>query len=246
MSLVYTHVSDHFEMSVHRLLKDNYAYLISSPLTRSCVTIDPSESGSLLSEISQKKMHLEAILCTHHHPDHVGGIDAIKAIHPQAKVYGSEYDLEHKRIPHQTHGLQNSTFSLLGHLWSSVMIPGHTLGALAYNVNNWCFTGDTLFLAGCGRVFEGSMEMMHHSLSLLASMPDETQLFVGHEYYESNLLFAQSIEPENAHIRFALNNLKPVNLPGSLKQEKLHNPFLRATSTEQFAHRRNIKDTWPA
>src|SRR5262249_44864743 len=138
-----------------------------------------------------------ALLCTHHHHDHVGGNEALLAGHPGLEVYGSDHDWG--RIPGQTRRLRDGeSFQLLGEEVRVLHIPGHTLGAIGYVLGARLFSGDTLFGAGCGRRFEGTPAQMQASLARLRDLPGETLLYCGHEYTHANLRFAVTVEPGNA------------------------------------------------
>jgi hydroxyacylglutathione hydrolase len=214
-------------------LSDNYAYLLIDDDDHA-VVIDPSEAPPVQAAIEREGVELVGIWLTHHHWDHVGGIEALCEAHGQLEVLGSAYDLEHGRIPQQTRGLrEGETLEFAGHEVSLLEIPGHTLGAIAYIVDGCVFSGDTLFIAGCGRVFEGDMPMMQKSMAKLRALPDDTRIYCGHEYTESNLKFAASIEPDNAAIaeraRWAaeLRGKGEPTMGGLLRDELSTNPFMR-------------------
>ena len=151
-----------------------------------------------------------------------------------AHVRGSRYDAEHQRIPSQTDALSDGdSFAFGGSTVDIMEIPGHTLGAIAFITEGNLFSGDTLFIAGCGRVFEGTMQMMSESLSKLRSLPPDTKVWCGHEYTVNNLRFAKTVEPDNPDIDRALRDAiatreaKRFTVPGSLDRELATNPFLR-------------------
>ena len=147
---------------------------------------------------------------------------------------GSRYDSEHERIPRQTDALADGdSFDFGGGTVDVLEIPGHTLGAIAFITEGNLFSGDTLFIAGCGRVFEGTMAMMSQSLAKLRSLPTDTQVWCGHEYTVNNLRFARTVEPNNADIARALEEATATReagrftVPGRLDRELATNPFLR-------------------
>lgn len=214
-------------------LKDNYAYLLIDD-ARQAVVIDPSELGPVQAALEREGVMPTAIWLTHHHLDHVGGIEGLCDLYGDLPVFGSEHDRAQGRIPRQTRGLTEA--DELEHAGQPVRvleIPGHTLGAIAFLIGDCLFSGDTLFLAGCGRVFEGTMPMMQASLAKLRALPLSTKVYPGHEYTLSNLRFARSIEPDNPVVtdRTRWAELKAdrgePTVPGSLTAERLSNPFLR-------------------
>jgi hydroxyacylglutathione hydrolase len=220
-------------------LSDNYAYLVECSETGQAAIVDPSEAGPVLAKTKGKK--IQAIWCTHHHPDHVGGNLAVSAAHGGVPIVGHASDKG--RIPGQTRFLEEGESFTLGDLPVRVLhIPGHTLGAIAYVVegprNIAVFTGDTLFLAGCGRMFEGTPAMMQASLAKLAALPPEARIFCGHEYTAANLRFAAHAEPTNEHVRkraeavAAARAAAQPTVPGTLGEELRTNPFLRLDSKE--------------
>ena len=235
-------------------LKDNYAYLLLDGRGQA-VVVDPSEVEPVEAAIARASVQLAAIWLTHHHWDHVGGVEALCATRDGLPVLGSAYDLERARIPRQTRGLhEGDTLSFDGKPVQILEIPGHTLGAIAYVVDGCLFSGDTLFVAGCGRVFEGTMPMMQHSLAKLRALPDTTQLYCGHEYTVNNLRFALSLEPGATAIaeRFASAKAQrersEPTVPGRLRDELAVNPFMRwdAPTLIAAARQRGARDDSPA
>jgi hydroxyacylglutathione hydrolase len=219
------------------LLRDNYAYLLVERETRRAVVVDPSEGKKVLDVVRAREVELEAIWCTHHHPDHVGGVEEIVSALGKIDVYGSRYDREHGRIPRQTHVLDEGEQVSLGEARFSVLtIPGHTLGAIAFVGEGLALTGDTLFSGGCGRVFEGTMPMMRASLAKLAALPDDTRVLSGHEYTVKNLEFALAVEPDEKAIASRLEDARDLRdegkptVGGTIALERATNPFLRWTS----------------
>ncbi len=229
------------EITPIALLSDNYAYVMTFAPHREAVVIDPSEEGPVTAFLRTNGLTLGAIWCTHHHFDHVGGVPALKKVWGEVPVLGSAYDFAHKRIEGQTLGLEDGErIEVLGRLFSVMNVPGHTLGAIAYfgegnagGAGN-VFTGDTLFLGGCGRVFEGTMPMMRASLMRLAALPSETRVWVGHEYTAKNLEFALHVEPSNAEAASRLERVRALRaamtptVPGTIGEERATNPFLRS------------------
>jgi len=218
-------------------LSDNYAYLLDDGSGELAI-VDASEAEPVEAELARAKGRITAILSTHHHHDHVGGNEALAHRHPGLKIFGHASD--RGRLPGQTEFLEDGASFAWGHTEVRALhIPGHTLGAVAYVMSDAVFTGDTLFLAGCGRLFEGTPAMMFRSLNeVLGALDRSTRVFCGHEYTASNLAFAASVEPSNAKIaeRAArTRELRARNEPtvGSpLSEEFDTNPFMRCKSPE--------------
>lgn len=213
-------------------LRDNYAYLVIE--NGRAAVVDPSQADPVLSAIDEAKVELSEIWLTHHHWDHVGGIEPLVEQCPIEHVRGSKHDAEQGRIPKQTDALSDGdSFDFGGASVDILEIPGHTLGAIAFVSEGNLFSGDTLFVAGCGRVFEGTMAMMSESLSKLRTLPADTKVWCGHEYTVNNLRFAATVEPSNPDIARALTEALATReagrftVPGQLGQELATNPFLR-------------------
>jgi hydroxyacylglutathione hydrolase len=212
---------------------DNYLWLIHND-THAAV-IDPGDAVPVLETLKNRKLALVAILLTHHHADHVGGVPGLLAQY-QVPVYGPR----NSRIAGITQPLSEGervTLPELGLKLSVLEVPGHTLDHIAYHEpdRKWLFCGDTLFAGGCGRLFEGSPEQMTASLSKLAALPDDTAVFCAHEYTLSNLKFAREVEPKNMALlaRIAEEQRKRdqnlPTVPSFIGLEKSTNPFLRYT-----------------
>lgn len=218
------------------LLRDNYAYLIVCEKTHEAAVVDPSESEPVLRRVEKEKVTLKAILNTHHHWDHTGGnADLLERL--PLEVYGHRVD--EGRIPGLTHTLDEGGEVVIGGLGARVLfIPGHTKGHVAYLFENKLFCGDTLFVAGCGRLFEGTAEQMHNSLSKLKDLPSDTLVYCGHEYTEKNLQFAMTLEPNNKKLAEKMERVRPLRakgistVPSTMEEERETNPFLRWDSEE--------------
>jgi hydroxyacylglutathione hydrolase len=226
------------------LLRDNYGYLIICQKTNSAGIVDPSEAEPVWRRVEQEKVALTAILNTHHHRDHTGGNEGLLA-KQSLVVYGHKSD--QGRIPGLTHGVEEEDEIAIGEVRGKILfIPGHTTGHVAYLFGNNLFCGDTLFTAGCGRLFEGTPEQMHGSLKKLMTLPDDTKVYCGHEYTESNLRFALTLEPKNHKLvsRFervqALRARGVPTVPSTIEEEKQTNPFLRWDSKEIQASLKSI------
>jgi len=218
------------------LLRDNYAYLIVCEKTNDTAVVDPSEAGPILSKVKEEKVTLRAILNTHHHHDHTGGNPGLLD-RWTLQVYGYASDKE--RIPGLTHPLNDGDEVRIGELTGKVLfIPGHTGGHIAYLFENKLFCGDTLFVAGCGRLFEGTAEQMHDSLTKLRQLPEDTLVYCGHEYTEKNIQFALTLEPNNKHLTEKMQRARSLRakgistVPSTMAEEKETNPFLRWESRE--------------
>lgn len=213
-------------------LRDNYAYLLVDDARHEAVAIDPSEGAPVEAALAAHGLALAAIWCTHHHWDHVGGVAALAATRPAIPVVAGAHDAREKRIAGQTQ-VAGDDLSFGGEPVRVLSVPGHTLGATAYLVGDALFTGDTLFLAGCGRVFEGTMAQMLASLELLASLEPATRVYCGHEYTERNLEFAATIDPDSAAVARRLADVRArrsrgePTVPATLAEEQATNPFLR-------------------
>ena len=213
------------------IFKDNYIWLIINPIKKKVIAIDPGDSEPLQAYLQSNQLDLEAILITHHHWDHTQGIGVLKQKY-NAVVYGPK----NKQIDGLTHMVEEGDIIHIPSFETSftiLNIPGHTLDHIAFILPGLLFCGDTLFSAGCGRLFEGTPQQMYHSLQKLASLPDETKVFCTHEYTLQNLKFAQIVEPNNKRIQNKLSHVMALRqgnnstLPSVIKEEKEVNPFLR-------------------
>ncbi|GLR62866.1 hydroxyacylglutathione hydrolase [Marinospirillum insulare] len=221
---------------------DNYIWLIKAPNQKSCWVVDPGDATPVLNYLQAENLTLEGILLTHHHYDHIDGVADLAK--PGVEVVGFAKDAQ--RLPALTQPLvAGDTFELLGERVKVMEVPGHTLGHIVYFIENeqqaLLFSGDTLFAAGCGRMFEGTPEQMQASLQSLASLPASTQVFAAHEYTLSNLKFALLVEPNNPALQTRMTDCtklreaqKPT-LPSNLGIELATNPFLRLDQPEVLA-----------
>lgn len=232
------------------LLSDNYGYLLIDPPSKRAAIVDCSEAAPVLAEVQRRGLRLEAILSTHHHFDHIGGNEEVARALPGIRVLGSRADMS--RVPALTDPLDDGDeFEVIGRRGRALFIPAHTSGHLAYffpDEGPDVFTGDTLFAAGCGRLFEGSPAQMMQSLGKLAVLPDATKVWCGHEYTQKNLQFAHDLEPTNGDITGKLARVatqrkegKPT-VPSTIGEEKRTNPFLRSDSTELL---HTLRDRFP-
>ncbi len=226
------------EIELVPCLSDNYAYLVRDPDEDFCAIVDPSEATPVKAALEAKGWRLTHILNTHHHPDHTGGNAALKAEY-RARVIGPEKD--RARIPAMDEGVvESSPFALGSHRARVLEIPAHTRAhiAFAFEADDAVFTGDTLFAMGCGRLFEGTPEMMWHSLSKLITLADSTRVYCGHEYTLNNGRFALTLEPGNADLAARMSEVEGLRasgaptIPSTIGLEKRTNPFLRPGSAE--------------
>lgn len=213
-----------------RALKDNYVYLLVDEKQRKAAVIDPGEAPPVEAALARLDLRLEQIWNTHHHWDHTGANEELARAHAPVEVIASEPDFG--RVPAQTRRLgDGERFEWAGESVEALLIPGHTLGHVAYRVGRNVFPGDTLFGACCGRLFEGTPAMMVRSLSRLRDLPDDTLVWCGHEYTLGCLRFAVTIEPDNTALRDRLARVAAApgqpTVPLSLAEERATNPFLR-------------------
>jgi len=243
---------------------DNYFWLIARG--GDAAVVDPGDAQPVLQRLQQRMLRLTDILVTHHHGDHVGGVTALVQA-SGARVWGPRRETIPSRVVALADGERIEVLSME---FEIIDVPGHTLGHIAYHApqRQWLFCGDTLFGAGCGRLFEGTAEQMTTSLGRLAALPDATRVFCAHEYTLSNLRFALAVEPDNRALLerqracAALRQRGVPTLPSTIAEERATNPFLRcdvpavqraaaaragselATSTEVFAVLRQWKNAF--
>jgi hydroxyacylglutathione hydrolase len=224
-------------LQVHQFicLSDNFGLLAHDPETGATASIDAPDGETILKALDEKGWKLTDILVTHHHPDHTQGIPALKARFPQARVVGAKSD--EKRIAGlDAKVIEGDEVTVGGATARVIETPGHTTGHIAYHFadDDVLFAGDTLFSLGCGRVFETPMNVMYHSLMKLAALPEETQLYCGHEYTQSNARFALTVDPDNALLTERAKKVDDLRaageftLPSTIGLELATNPFLRA------------------
>jgi hydroxyacylglutathione hydrolase len=215
-------------------LQDNYIWAIHDD--RHAAVVDPGDAAPVLAFLADRHLRLDAILCTHRHNDHIGGIAKLREVY-NVPVYGRR----HPNNPHITNELrEGDSLELegLGVRFDIIEIPGHVDDHIAFLAPGIVFCGDVLFGAGCGRNFEGTKAQLHHSLQRLAQLPDTTRVYCAHEYTAANLRFALACDPDNPAVkqRIAttqqLRAANQITLPTTIALEKSTNPFLRCTEPE--------------
>ena len=211
-------------------LSDNYSYLIYKNDNSSSIIIDPAEADKIINFLNIKKLNLDYMFITHHHSDHTSGVKDLVKEYPDVKIFSpSELDSLKTNIISEGDKIITTL-----NVFDIIKTPGHTLDhiVLCDNENNLLFVGDVLFRLGCGRIFEGTFEQMHHSLQKLFSLPDEMKVFCGHEYTQNNLKFLEYIFKNNIILEKTKNkilkdlNSKGRSIPFNLGEEKKCNPFL--------------------
>jgi hydroxyacylglutathione hydrolase len=215
-----------------RAFADNYIWLVHAPRDpRKVVAVDPGDADPVLRVLRDQSLQLSGLLLTHHHNDHVGGVAALLQ-QGGVPVFGPA----NESIPGHPQSMREgdqASFPELGLQFSVLDVPGHTAGHIAYVGHGAVFCGDTLFSAGCGRLFEGTAEQMVGSLAKLASLPEETRVYCAHEYTVSNLQFSLAVEPDNAAAAQYLEQCRnkrqhdQATLPSDIRRERNVNPFLR-------------------
>jgi hydroxyacylglutathione hydrolase len=224
----------HLNVRAVRAFADNYIWLIGAPRdpTR-LVAVDPGDATPVLGELQRSGASLAAILLTHHHPDHVGGVPELKR-HWDVPVIGPD----DARIAQRTRTVRDGErceLADLGLSFEILAVPGHTLSHIAFWGHGALFCGDTLFSAGCGRMFEGTPTQMNASLTRLSDLPPQTRMYCGHEYTAANLRFALTVDPSNGAAREYQAEVERVraldrpSLPSTMERERQVNPFLRCT-----------------
>ncbi|WP_251359290.1 hydroxyacylglutathione hydrolase [Kangiella sp. TOML190] len=212
---------------------DNYIWALHHPTQQRLCVVDPGDSQPVFDYLEEHQLKLDSILITHYHNDHIGGVKALKQA-TGARVYGSVHD----NLDFVDEALNEPESIVIfddQYQFEILHVPGHTLGHIAYYEphRQWLFCGDTLFKAGCGRMFEGEPKQFYQSLQKLAQLPPQTQVYCTHEYTLSNLAFAESVEPDNQVVKQLIaesqqrRKQQQATLPSTIASELASNPFLR-------------------
>lgn len=231
-------LGDHLMITIEALsaFSDNYIWLLQDAQHKRVAVVDPGDAAPVQAWLQQHDdWTLSDILITHHHNDHVGGVEQLRR-ETGARVHGPA----NENIPGRDQALvDGDRIEVLGLALQVFEVPGHTLGHIAFYQpeQHWLFSGDTLFAAGCGRLFEGTPAQMYQSLQRLAALPDTTLVYCAHEYTLSNLRFARAVEPANPAIAERFRQVEAwreqgrISLPSDLAMERATNPFLRTAET---------------
>lgn len=247
-----------WKVKILPIFTDNYVFLIQQNTTNHVIVVDPGEAEGVKNFLTKNSLKLTSIILTHHHQDHIGGVAALKDDYPAAKIYAP---LKNKNeIPDADFYVQQGQSLVIENLTFEVLeLPGHTLGHLAYwcKEQNWLFSGDVLFGLGCGRLFEGTFSQMFESLKAIKSLPQSTNIFCTHEYTETNLRFCDQIIQQQSEFLIPQDQLKSYaadlrqkrnqglpSVPLSLATELKTNPFLRASTVEQFTEVRSRRNSF--
>lgn len=233
------------------VLQDNYIHIICNESQKNAIVVDPAEAQPVLEFLAKNQLTLDKIFITHHHFDHIGGVNELKSHFPQCEIYG--YAQDQDRLPKLTHpiteGSKISTPEIDFEIWH---LPGHTTGHIAYisQAHNIAFTGDVLFGMGCGRLFEGTPKEMYSTLQRLKSLRNQTQIYCTHEYTLTNAKFSTQVMPTHLKISQRLQATTQqrsqglFTVPLSLEEELQTNPFLIANNLEEFTHLRERRNSF--
>jgi hydroxyacylglutathione hydrolase len=221
--------------------QDNYIWLIHND--KNSIVVDPGDANPVIETLERKNLGLIAILITHHHADHIGGVRELQKKYPNIKIfapYKDKYDFVNK-------SLKNGDEINIPELqinYKIIEIPGHTQGHIAYYDMKNLFCGDTLFACGCGKIFDGTHEQMYNSLRKISALPKNTKIYCAHEYTKKNIAFALSLKPDdmNLKLRREFTSQLKITVPSTLDEELKTNPFLNCHSLEAFKKLRDLKD----
>lgn len=243
-------MKSNLEIAIFPCLSDNYGLLIHDRISGETAAIDTPETAKIEQACAERGWTLTQIWNTHHHADHTDGNLSLKKRHGLTVIGPDQIP---GRIPGLDNGVSGGDIFFFGkHEVQVIATPGHTLDHIIYYVPNAkaAFVGDTIFVLGCGRLFEGTPEQMFESLSAIADLPDETKLYCAHEYTLSNAYFAMTVEPSNTKLMDYILKAKKMRehgiptVPTTVADEKATNPFMRAGSAERLGAIRSAKDKW--
>ena len=223
--------------------QDNYIWLIHND--QNSIIVDPGDAEPVINALERKNLNLVAILITHHHADHIGGVMALQEKYPHIKIFAPQKD----KYEFVNISLKNGDEINIPELqinYKIIEIPGHTQGHIAYYDMKNLFCGDTLFACGCGKIFDGTHEQMYNSLKKISALPKDTKIYCAHEYTKKNITFALSLDPDDTNLKLRKESLSNVTntIPSSLEEELKTNPFLKCTSLEAFKRLRDLKDQY--
>tara|TARA_B110000238_G_scaffold112015_1_gene121710 strand:+ start:203 stop:946 length:744 start_codon:yes stop_codon:yes gene_type:complete len=229
-----------------KAFKDNYIWLIQERFKG--VIVDPGDAQPVLKKLKEKNIDLKAILITHKHHDHIGGVEELISYHPDVRIFGPDLHLpflQNIKFKYEV-VKEGDVISIPGTKLKFYVIetPGHTSDHVIYVDKENLFCGDTLFACGCGRLFEGTYDEMFKSLLKISSLNPNTKVYCAHEYTKENIQFALTIDPENYQLNERYKKLRDIEItiPSILQEELETNPFLRAKTSEEFKLIRKRKD----
>ena len=230
-------------------LSDNYIWMLRDPASGKVAVVDPGQDAPVLDAAAARDWRIDQVLITHWHPDHTGGTAAIKAATGASVTGPAEAEKVTPMDRIIAEGDRVAVGALQAEVWN---IPAHTAGhiALYFADARMIFTGDTMFAMGCGRLFEGTPELMFANMARFAALPDDVRIYCGHEYTLANARFAAHVDPNNAAVTerlaqvAAMRERGEVTLPSTIGEERATNPFMRATDVAELARLRTIKDSF--
>ncbi|WP_423190385.1 hydroxyacylglutathione hydrolase [Alkalibacterium sp. f15] len=233
-------------MHIHPIksLSDNYIWIIEEGTE--AVVVDPGEAESVIAYLEEQQLHLTAILLTHNHDDHIGGVKEISANYPIIPIYGPKETEPIAKLIIQ----DGDSFELLGQTFQVFKTAGHTQGHISLLMGEALFCGDALFSAGCGRVFTKDYQAQYDALQKFKRLNDDVHVYAAHEYTQTNLRFAHSLQPNNEVVSKALDQVDQLRteghptLPSTIGKEKMINLFLQAETLEDFIHLRKARDNF--
>ena len=237
------------DISAIPVLNDNYVWLITDRDSGETAAVDPSVADPVLEVIAARELRLTHVLNTHWHPDHTGGNQVIKAATGCTITAPAEAEKVSEIDRVVAEGDRVTIAGTEAEVWD---IPAHTAGHIAYYFadEGMIFVGDTMFAMGCGRLFEGTAEQMYANMQRIAALPDEVRIYCGHEYTLANARVAAHADPHNADVAERLQRVEAmrtrgeITLPTTVAEERATNPFVRASSVEEFARLRSAKDSF--